>query len=172
MLFAAAVDAVRSSGATDIEFEVVQRNVAVQEMYKGFGFETASELMVWARESNSVAVNGLVPRKHSTSSVERIAEVPAACWQREAIAVTRTPSVLIEVKGAYAFVRLRDESAYILDAGARDERNARVLVDEIDARIPYDITLFNEPAGSPLASALASADWKIVERQFKMKNCR
>jgi GNAT superfamily N-acetyltransferase len=171
-LFGAAVDAVRASGATDIEFEVVQRNVAVQEMYKGFGFETEGELYVWSRKPRRVGANGLVSCKHPVAEIERIACGPAACWQRQAIAVARTPSVLIEIEGAYAFVRLREDSGYILDAAAPDERSARALLDELDTRIPYDITLFNEPAGSPLSRALEPAGWKIVERQFRMRNRR
>ncbi len=169
-LFGAAVDAARTSGATQIEFEVVQRNIAVQEMYKGFGFRTDGELYVWARKRNRAASNGLVPRKQSLATVERVASRPSACWQREAIGVARTPSILIEGEGAYAFVRLRDDSAYVLDAGARDEMSAAALLRELDARIPYDITLFNEPATTPLTNALAEAGWKIVERQFRMTN--
>ncbi len=167
-LFGAAVDAVRASGAKQIEFEVVQRNVAVQEMYKGFGFERAGELYVWARKARRIAQNGLVPRKYALSTVERAAHAPAPCWQREAIGVARSPSVLIEVDGAYAFVRLRDESAYVLDAGARDVTSARALLEEFDARIPYDITLFNEPPDSPLSFAVAEYGWTVGERQYRM----
>ncbi len=166
-LFAAAVDAVRTSGASRIEFEVVQRNIAVQEMYKGFGFHAESELYVWARGPRQGAANGLVSRQHAITAVKRIAHQPP-CWQRESLAVSRTPSVLIETDGGYAFVRLRDERAYVLDAGARDAMSARNLVDALDARIPYDITLFNEPSDSALTAALRNAGWKIVERQFRM----
>jgi len=167
-LFAGAVDAVRASGAKHIEFEVVQRNVAVQEMYKGFGFRAHGELLVWARKPRRAAVNGLVSRKHATTDIRKVATADAACWQREAIAIARTPSALIEVEGAYAFVRLRAESAYILDAAARDEESARALLSVLDNRIPYDVTLFNEPAESPLSVVLATTQWRVVERQLRM----
>lgn len=169
-LFGGAVDAVRATGATQIEFEVVQRNIAVQEMYKGFGFAPVDELYVWTRKRQHRSTNGLVARKYSATTVEGITRRPSACWQREAIAVARTPSVLIEVDGAYAFVRLRDDSGYILDAAAKDAGCARALLRELDTRVPYDITLFNEPAKSPLTPVLAEAGWKIVERQFRMMN--
>lgn len=170
-LFGAAVDAVRASGAKHIEFEVVQRNVAVQEMYNGFGFETQGELYVWSRKPRRVVSNGLVARKHSIATIERIAKGTAACWQREPSGVGRTPSALIEVEGAYAFVRVRDGSAYVLDAAARDETSAEALLHEFDRRFPYDMTLFNEPASSALSMALRTHQWKIVERQFKMSDC-
>jgi GNAT superfamily N-acetyltransferase len=168
-LFGGAVDSVIASGATAMEFEVLQRNVAAQAMYKSFGFETVGELFVWSRKARRVAVNALAPRKHPIETVRRIAHSPPACWQRAPVAVARAAaSVAIEVEGGYAFVRVRDESAYVLDAGARDETSAAALLREFDARIPYEVTLFNEPAGSPLSRALANGGWKIVERQFRM----
>ncbi len=167
-LFGAAVDAVRASGAKHIEFENVQRNIAVQEMYKGFGFEADGELYVWSRKQRSIASNGLVTRKYSIGTLERVAHGPAACWQRHAVAVARTPSVLIKVDGAYAFLRIGDEHAYVLDAAARNVQSATALLDALDARIPYGVTLFNEPSTSHLTAALESRDWNIVERQFRM----
>lgn len=168
-LFGGAVDAVIAAGAKRMEFEVLQKNVAAQAMYRSFGFETVGELFIWARKPRRGALDGLVPRKRAHHAVTRIVHEPAVCWQREPLAVARADaSVLLDVEGAYAFVRLREESAYVLDAGARDERSARALAAEIDARIPYDVTLFNEPADSPLSVALAEAGWKIVERQFRM----
>ncbi len=169
-LFAGAVDTVRASGAKHIEFEVVQRNVAVQQMYDGFGFRTDGELFVWARKAKRSARNGLVTRKHAAATVQRVARTAAPCWQRERVAVARTPSALIEVDDAYAFIRLQDETAYVLDADARDEASAHALLEQMDSRIPHDITLFNEPRDSALSVALRCSGWNIVERQFKMSD--
>ncbi|HET9029512.1 MAG TPA: GNAT family N-acetyltransferase [Candidatus Aquilonibacter sp.] len=170
-LFLQTIDAIVASGGTSIEFEVVQRNTAIQRMVHGYGFELIGELQSWARPARRAASNGLVPRKHRLADVAGVVAAVPACWQREASAVARAAqSVLLEVPGAYAFVRLRDDFAYVLDAGASSYDAAGELLEQFDRRIPYDVTLFNEPAGSALSGALHARKWRIVERQFRMIN--
>ena len=165
-LFGAAYDAVRASGATHIEFEVVQRNEHAWRMYESFGFRRIGELYVWARTARSVGDSASYER-HSLASVRSIARTPPACWQRDPIAVSRArSSALITVDGAYAYVENRPLSGLVLDAGARDDASAARLLQRIDETIPYELTLLNEPAASPLTPALRNAGWKIVERQY------
>jgi len=168
-LFGAAVDAVRALGAKSIEFEVVQRNVAAAAMYRSFGFEIVDELFVWARKTSRSARDDLTFRAFSESAVARVARNPSTCWQREPRSVAAARSIaLVQCDGAYAYVRMRDENAVLLDAGARDETAASELIAELDRRVPYDITLVNEPTGSPLSVAFAQASWRVVERQHRM----
>jgi hypothetical protein len=42
------------------------------------------------------------------------------------------------------------------------------LLRTLDRLVPLDLTLNNEPAGSPLSRALGDAGWRIVERQYQM----
>jgi ribosomal protein S18 acetylase RimI-like enzyme len=166
-LFGAAFDAVRASGAAHVELEVVQRNEHAWRMYESFGFERVGELYVWARNARSVEDSASYER-HSLASVRSIARTPPACWQRDSLAVSRArSSALIIVDGAYAYVEKRPASGLVLDAGARDETSATTLLHRIDETIPYELTLLNEPAASPLTNALRNAGWKIVERQFR-----
>jgi len=168
-LFAAAVDAVRASGARSIEFEVVHRNAAAIAMYRAGGFTIADELLVWARKPMPSAIVDLTFRQFSEGTVARIARRPPACWQREPRSVAAARDVaLVQCEGAYAYVRVRDGNAVLLDAGARDSSAARGLLVELDRRVPYDITLVNEPDRSPLSVAFGEAGWRIVDRQHRM----
>lgn len=168
-LFAGAVDSVIASGARTMEFEVQQHNVAAQAMYRSFGFETVGELFIWARGERKCEAGQFEQKRRSLSSVARIVRRPAVCWQREAIAVARAPaSALVQVEEAYAFIRIRDGSAYVLDAGAADETNAAALIERIDEHIPYDVTFFNEPAESPFTRVLEASGWRIARKQFRM----
>lgn len=169
-LFGQAVDAVRSSGATHIEFEVIQRNEHARRMYESFGFHIVRELDVWARDARS-ATGSIRAKRHSLAAVQRVAGAVSTCWQRDSLAVERAgASALVQHDDAYAYVRIRNESAVLLDAGARDEGSAGGLAAKLDDVVPYDITLLNEPFGSPLARALERAGWRIVERQWQMKD--
>ncbi len=168
-LFGAAVDAVRASGARSIEFEVVQRNSHAIAMYSGFGFTIVDELLVWARKAVPSAKPDLHFRSYGENAVARIARRPSTCWQREPRGVAAARDVaLLECDGGYAFVRMRDESAVLLDAGARDEAAAYALIGELDRHVPYDITLLNEPSSSPLSLAFGRAGWRIANRQHRM----
>ncbi len=164
-LFGGAVEAIRASGVKHVEFEVVQRNEHARKMYEGFGFRIVRELYVWARKP-SASAEGVRYERQRLPNVRRIAGESPVCWQRDPIAVSRSgPSALISTDGAYAFVL---ESGVVADAGARDERSARALVAELDARVPHELTLLNEPQASPLTPALQDAGWRIVDRQFQM----
>jgi ribosomal protein S18 acetylase RimI-like enzyme len=167
-LFSAAVDAVRASGAQRIEFEVVQRNEHARKMYESYGFTIVNELFVWSRKSRAIE-DTLEYKRRTLPAVRAIAATSPVCWQRDPIAVSRAgESALIEVDGAYAFVLKRNGNAVLLDAGARDEESARMLLAQIDARVPYDLTLLNEPAESALTQPLKNAGWRVVNRQFRM----
>jgi GNAT superfamily N-acetyltransferase len=168
-----ALDAVDSAGARTIEFEAYMRNHPLHAMCAGVGFREVDQLGIWARTPRKRATNDLRFKKRSVESIQAIANATAACWQREPLGVSRAASsALIECDGAYAFVRVRDEHAVILDAGARNARAADELVRELDARVPYDITLLNEPEGSALSGALGRARWRLIERQQRMLRTR
>jgi ribosomal protein S18 acetylase RimI-like enzyme len=168
-LFGAAVESVRTSGATHIEFEVVQRNNPAVAMYRSFGFEPVNELLVWARASVRSASGRLDFRQYSEGAVARIARRPPACWQREPRSVAAAREIaLVQCEGAYAYVRMRDEHAVLLDAGARDENAALELIAVLNERVPYDLTLVNEPASSALSLVFARAGWGVVDRQHLM----
>jgi ribosomal protein S18 acetylase RimI-like enzyme len=168
-LLQSVVDDAMASGARSMEFEVMQHNAIAVAMYRKIGFETIDELAIWSRAPRTNLPVDLVPRKHSERSVRAIARRPAVCWQREPRSVIlAAPSALVECDGAYAFVRVRGEYASLLDAGARDERAARALLKELDRRVPYDLTLLNEPLSSPLTGALRDCGWRLVKRQYRM----
>jgi len=169
LLFGAAVAAVRTSGARSIEFEVVQRNTHAIAMYRNFGFDIVDELLVWARKAIPSAVDGLTFRTYGESAIAKVARKPATCWQREPRSVAGArQTALVQCHDAYAYVRMRGENAVLLDAGACDESAAQALIAELDRHVPYDITLLNEPASSPLSLALARAGWRIASRQHRM----
>ncbi|HEY5349410.1 MAG TPA: hypothetical protein VIJ64_06750, partial [Candidatus Lustribacter sp.] len=73
-----------------------------------------------------------------------------------------------EVPGAYAFLRVRDGYGMLLDAGAVDDDAARALLRELDARVPCDVTLNNEPTSSPLSRVFGEHGWRIIERQHRL----
>jgi GNAT superfamily N-acetyltransferase len=173
-IFIEALDAVESLGVTSMEFESILRNEPVRAMYAPFGFSEVDRLCVWARKAKRTALPGLRFKKRTLAEVEAIARKPSTCWQREPIAVARaTNSALMQIDGAYAFVRMRGENAVILDAGARDEDAADALIHELDQRVAADISFLNEPADSPISTVLAdSRGWRLIDRQYRMMRTR
>lgn len=168
-----ALHAVDSAGARTIEFEAFMRNQPLHAMCAGYGFREIDRLGIWARTPRKRATGDLRFKKRTVESIHAIANAMPACWQREPLSVARaTSSALIECDGAYAFLRVKDDNAVILDAGARNARAADQLVRELDARVPYDITLHNEPEGSPLSAALGRARWRLIDRQTRMMRSR
>ena len=168
-----ALEAVDRAGARTIEFEAYMRNQPLYAMVNGFGFREVDRLALWARSPRKRATNELRFQKRSLESIQARANTIPACWQREPLGVSRAASsAFIECDGAYAFVRVRNESAVILDAGAQNARAADELVRLLDARVPYDITLLDEPEGSPLSGALRRARWRLIDRQSRMMRTR
>jgi GNAT superfamily N-acetyltransferase len=164
-----AIDAVHRLGVTSIELEISQRNAPTLAFIQAFGFEQHGELLVWARTARRTHGGALAQRTFTEAAVAAIAHAPSACWQREPRSVSLARSfALIEVPDAYAFVRVDGEFANVLDAGARDDAAGQALLAELDARLPYDLTLNNEPADSALSGALRDGGWDIVERQYRM----
>jgi GNAT superfamily N-acetyltransferase len=164
-----AIDTVRARGVTSIELEISQRNAPTLEFIRNFGFEQRGELLLWARRARAAKAAPLTVRRYTERTVAGVARVAPACWQREPRSVARAPAhARIDVPGAYAFVRVDGEFANVLDAGARDDASAQALVRELDARVPEDLTLNNEPSGSPLSGALRDGGWRTVERQYRM----
>jgi ribosomal protein S18 acetylase RimI-like enzyme len=164
-----AIAAVQSQGVRTIELEVSQRNAAPIALCNSFGFERTGELLVWAREPRAVPDGLPAARRFTEPAVRAIVPAQSACWQRESRSISRAGSMaLLTLPGAYAFVRIDGDFAHILDAGALDVTRARDLVAALAERIPYDLTLNNEPADSPLSAALGDAGWRVVERQYRM----
>jgi GNAT superfamily N-acetyltransferase len=164
-----ALDAAHRRGVSRIELEISQRNAPTLTFIRDFGFEQRGELLLWARRARAANVAPLPVRRYTERMVADVARVPPACWQREPRSVAHAPAhARIDVPGAYAFVRIDGEFANVLDAGVRDEAAAQALVRELDARVPQDLTLNNEPSGSPLSGALRDAGWRTVERQYRM----
>ncbi len=164
-----AIAAVQTQGVRRIELEVSQRNTAPIALCKSFGFEERGELLVWARETRKVADTLPAPRRFTEPAVRAIVPSQAACWQRESRSIARAGRIaLLSLPGAYAFMRTEGEFAHVLDAGAVDAPRARDLVRALDERVPYDLTLNNEPADSAVSAALRDAGWRVVERQHVM----
>jgi GNAT superfamily N-acetyltransferase len=168
-MMAEAIDAVHQRAVTQIELEISQRNAPTLTFAKEFGFEQRSELLVWARRGLAVNADSLPKRRFSERAIAKIARVQPVCWQREPRSVAlATRLAHVAVPGAYAFVRSDDDFANVLDAGAADAVSAAALLRTLDRLVPLDLTLNNEPAGSPLSRALGDAGWRIVERQYQM----
>jgi ribosomal protein S18 acetylase RimI-like enzyme len=164
-----AIDAVRGRGITSVELEISQRNAPTLAFIRDFGFEQRGELLLWARRARTANSAPLPVRRYTERMVAAVARTPPACWQREPRSVAHAPAhARIDVAGAYAFVRVDGEFANVLDAAAPDDASAQALVREIDARVPEDLTLNNEPSDSPVSGALRDAGWRVVERQYRM----
>ena len=164
-----AIAAVQAQGVRAIELEVSQRNAAPIALCKSFGFEQRDELLVWARDARDVPDALPAARRFTEPAVRAIVPAQAVCWQRESRSIARAGAVaLVSLHGAYAFVRTDGEFAHILDAKALDAPRAHDLVRALDERVPHDLTLNNEPAGSALSGVLGDAGWRVVERQFLM----
>lgn len=168
-MLAKAIDAAHAAGTRRIELEISQRNAPTLALTQHFGFVQEGELLVWARAARRTRAGALPRRNFTEAAVAAIARKPYACWQREPRSVALARSIgLVEVPGAYAFVRMDGEFANVLDAGARDGVASRLLLNELDARVPHDLTLNNEPWDSLLSGALRDGGWRIVERQYRM----
>jgi GNAT superfamily N-acetyltransferase len=166
-MFVRAIDDVHAIGVTSIELEVSQKNAVTLAMCAGLGFVPTGELNVWARKPRPASNTRRDVRAQRESLDARASD---ACWQRElrSIELARSKS-RIDVPGAFAYVRGDGEFATLLDAGAADADSAQMLLAELDACVPYDLTLNNEPGDSALTTALSASDWKIVERQVAMR---
>lgn len=172
-LFVGALDLLVDSGIRSMEFESVLRNAHVRAMYAPFGFRETDRLCVWARKPVKGARGLSRPKKQPLAAVKAIVRTPSTCWQREPISVARAnASTLIECDGAYAFIRKRGDHTAILDAGAESARAARELIAILRERVSTDISLVNEPEGSPLSKALARSDWNLIDRQCRMMRTR
>ncbi|HEX8806430.1 MAG TPA: GNAT family N-acetyltransferase [Candidatus Aquilonibacter sp.] len=164
-----AIAAVQAQGVRTIELEVSHRNAAPIALCKSFDFEQRGELLVWARDARNVADALPAARRFTEPAVRSVVHGTPACWQREPRSIARAGRIaLVTLPGSYAFVRTDAEFAHLLDAGALDATRARDLVRAIDERVPYDLTLNNEPADSALSAVLGDAGWHIVERQYRM----
>ena len=164
-----AIAAVQAQGVRAIELEVSQRNDAPIALIAGFGFEESGELLVWARDPRPGASGLPDARRFPEPAIRAIVPAVAACWQRESRSIARAGSIhLLSIPGAYAFIRVDGEFAHILDANAIDVPRARDLLRALDEREPHDLTLNNEPAGSPLSQAMRDGGWRVVERQYRM----
>jgi ribosomal protein S18 acetylase RimI-like enzyme len=170
----------RESGAASIELEVLEHNHGAIRLYERGGFEQVDELVVWSREprpANGRGADAGTSRHDDAALVDAIARVPSACWQREPRGVAAAApfrTLLIgapEAPDAYAFVRLRDgERATVLDAGARDAAAASALLAALDARVPAQLILLNEPPRGPLHGAFGAASgWREFARQRRMR---
>ncbi len=172
----------REAGATSVELEVVEHNLAAIALYERGGFEQVGELVAWHREWRSVPGAGakgtISEAPRDAAAVAAIARRPSTCWQREPRSVAAgAPFVTLTVgdeqdPGAYAFVRLGGPRGdALLDAGARDEPAAAALVAALDAQFAArDISLINEPAVGPLDEALsANPFWDPTARQRRMR---
>jgi ribosomal protein S18 acetylase RimI-like enzyme len=172
-MLADAIAAVQAQGVRTIELEVSQRNAAPIALCKSFDFEQRGELLVWARDARDIPDALPAARRFTEPAVRAIVPAQSACWQRESRSIARAGQIaLITLPGSYAFVRLDGEFAHVLDAGALDAPRARDLVRALDERVPYDLTLNNEPADSPLSAALGNAGWRVVERQYRIVRSR
>jgi ribosomal protein S18 acetylase RimI-like enzyme len=164
-----AIEAVHQRAVTQIELEISQRNAPTLAFVREFGFEQRGELLVWARRALAGNAQPLPTRPLRDRTIAKIARVPPACWQREPRSVAlATRLAHVDVPGAYAFVRGDGDFANVLDAGAADAVSAAALLRALDTHVPQDLTLNNEPAGSPLSCALGDAGWRVVERQYQM----
>lgn len=164
-----AIAAVQAQGVRTIELEVSQRNAAPIALCASFAFEQRGELLVWARGPRDVRDTLPAARRFPEPAIRAIVPSAAVCWQRESRSIARAGRIaLLTLPGAYAFVRTDGEFAHILDANAVDATRARDLARALDERVGHDLTLNNEPAGSPLSTVLGDAGWRIVERQYLM----
>jgi GNAT superfamily N-acetyltransferase len=164
-----AIAAVQAQGVRAIELEVSQRNAAPIALCKSFGFEQLGELLVWARDAHDARDALPAPRRFTEPAVRAIVPSRAVCWQRESRSIARAGRIsLLTLPGAYAFVRTDGEFAHVLDAHALDATRARDLIRALDEHVGADLTLNNEPAGSPISEMLGDAGWRVVERQYLM----
>ena len=69
-----------------------------------------------------------------------------------------------------SWARATANAPSILDAGARDAGSAAALLAELDARVPAQVILLNEPPRGPLHEAFAVASgWREFARQRRMR---
>jgi GNAT superfamily N-acetyltransferase len=158
-------------GVRTVELEIVQRNAAARNLFYARGFEPREELLVWSRRARRAATSRtpLEHRRFSIEEVERVAHFPSSCWQREPRSVARSGALaLIDVPGAYAFVRMNGDGGMVVDGGAASHKAAAELLSAIDHRVAGEMTLNNERADSPLSQALHDARWRVVERQHRI----
>jgi ribosomal protein S18 acetylase RimI-like enzyme len=173
---------VREAGATAVELEVLEHNLAAITLYEHGGFEQVGELVAWRRERRSVPRTGadgtISTSPRDAAGVAATARRPSTCWQREPRSVAAAaPFVTLTIgdewnPAAYAFVRIGGPRGdVLLDAGARDDSAAHALVDALDARFAaQDLSLINEPPSGPLDDALSSNPfWDPMARQRRMR---
>lgn len=173
---------VREAGATTVELEVLEQNLAAIALYERGGFEQIGELVAWRREPRSLPRTGadgtISTSPRDAAGVAATARRPSTCWQREPRSVAAAaPFVTLTIgdewnPAAYAFVRRGGPRGdVLLDAGARDDSAAHALVDALDAQFAeHDIRLINEPPHGPLDEALSSHPlWDPIARQRRMR---
>ncbi len=153
-------------GAQAIELEVLVENDAARRLYEKVGFVIVDELRVW-RASERGTVRNLELVAHSEATIARIATTSPA-WQREPGTIARSgPSALIDVAGAYAFVRPSAAGALIiLDAHAADVDTAIHLCKKLE--LGFEMKLLNESARSALTHGLEDNGWEVARSQYRM----
>lgn len=153
-------------GAQSIELEVLVENDAARRLYEKVGFVIVDELRVW-RAPRRGSVHNLELVAHSETMIARIATTSPA-WQREPGTIARSgPSALVDVAGAYAFVRPSAAGALILlDARAADRDAAKHLCKKLE--LGFEMKLLNESARSALTHGLENNGWEVVRNQYRM----
>lgn len=163
-----ALDVACERDAASIELEVRCDNPVAKHLYEQAHFETIDELIVWEREARGECAP-LPVRDWDLAEVEAIVSAQS-CWQREPRSIVKPRRcALLEIDGAYAFVRYAGGYAVLADVGARDDASAHALLDALDEHICVPIHLLNEPHDTPLSRAFTKRGWRATMRQYRMK---
>jgi len=153
-------------GAQTIELEVLVENNAARRLYEKVGFVIVDELRVWRASRRGTARN-LEVMEHSETMLARTVATPPS-WQREPGTIARLGrSALIDMDGAYAFVRPTGaEALIVLDAHAANNDAAMRLCKELE--LGFEMRLSNESASSVLTHGLKNNDWEVARNQYRM----
>jgi ribosomal protein S18 acetylase RimI-like enzyme len=166
-LMRAVLEEARGQGVQRVRLEVIQHNDGARLLYEKLGFKLLREVSVWTLETEAADAGRDVSAEKAQAFVRERRREPEP-WQRADETLAHLDALAgMAVDGAAAVYRDAGGRVLMLQAAARDEEAATVLLRALLARGSALIAL-NVPDADVCAEALAQLGGRVDVRQHEM----
>jgi ribosomal protein S18 acetylase RimI-like enzyme len=179
-LAAAMVERARSAEAREISLEVLTRNAPAIQVYQRAGLSIWRDLQIleWRRPDPWAGGEPIMVRDEAPGALlDHFARLHlvAAAWQRDLPALLATEGLRgitvgpVAAPDGYLLYQGQDGGRIrIADLAVRDLQAAQALLRALQSRAESIISV-NEPADSPLISALTACGFSEIDRQHELR---
>ncbi len=169
--FSEVVAQAREGGATHVELEVLEQNLAARAVYAGAGFEKTRELRSFERAGRATGDRSSA-LEFSPELANRVTEPPGTTWQNSLASIGQIDGLLACVAGdperpdAFALFGRRDDEAIVYLANG-EPHALEVLIEDI-LQGSERVVAHNVPRGSACEKAFEAARFTPVHTQFAL----